>query len=65
MSTEKKRGRGRPPVDSEMLRFRAARDVVAGVDSFAHTQQDKPQRSEAVRRIVTEWLRQHGYLPPS
>ena len=62
MSTENKRGRGRPPVDSDLLRFRAERDIINGIDAAAAADADTPSRSEKIRRIVTEWLVEHGYL---
>lgn len=63
MSTEIKRGRGRPSVDSELLRFRADRETITGIDAFAAAEPDQPSRSEALRRIVADWLKERGYLP--
>lgn len=57
---------GRPPVDSEQLNLRIQRDALDGIDAFASDQEDKPSRTEAVRRILRDWLIGHGYLamPP-
>jgi hypothetical protein len=57
---------GRPPVDSEQLNLRIQRDALNGIDAFAADQDDKPNRTEAVRRIIRDWLIGHGYLenPP-
>jgi len=62
MSTKNIRGRGRPPVDSDLLRFRAERDMINGIDAFAASEVDTPSRSEAIRRIIRDWLLSHGYL---
>jgi len=56
------RGRGRPPVDSEEVRSRMDRDLLDGIDAFAASETDKPVRSEAIRRIIRDWLVQRGYL---
>lgn len=63
-----KRGRGRPPVDSERVDVRFPRDVLDGVDAFAADAKmnpDAPPRPEVVRRIVRDWLETHDYLKPS
>lgn len=59
----KKDGRGRPEVDSEEVRSRMTRDLLDGISKFASEEPDTPARSEAVRRIVRDWLIGHGYLP--
>lgn len=53
---------GRPPVDSEQINFRLRRQVINAIDAFAESEPDKPGRTEAVRRIVRDWLIGHGYL---
>ena len=57
---------GRPPVDSEQLNFRLNRDLLDAIAAFANDQDDKPSRTEAVRRIIRDWAIGHGYLemPP-
>jgi len=62
MSTKNIRGPGRPSVDSDLLRFRAERDLLDGIDAFSSNEHDKPKRPEAIRRIIREWLTSHGYL---
>jgi hypothetical protein len=36
---------------------------VTAIETAATVEEDKPSRSEMIRRIVTDWLRQRGYLP--
>lgn len=68
MSTTNNRGRGRPPVDSELLRFRDDRQVIEAIDAFASdgdVNADAPiTRPEAIRRLVREALEKAGYLKP-
>lgn len=65
MSTKNK-PRGRPPVDSELLRFRVDRPVIDALDRFtldSAANEDAPlERPEAIRRILRDWLIGHGYL---
>ena len=44
---------GRPPVDSEEVRARMARELLVAIDGWRGAQADKPTRAEAVRRLVT------------
>ncbi|WP_372425512.1 ribbon-helix-helix protein, CopG family [Salinarimonas chemoclinalis] len=37
-------------------------EVTAAVDAAARAQEDEPNRSEMIRRIVTAWLRENGFL---
>lgn len=66
MGTKNKR-MGRPPVDSELLRFRSEREIIDGIDTFASDSEmnrDAPiSRPEALRRITRDWLIGHGYIP--
>jgi len=64
MSTKNisERGRGRPPVDSDLLRFRAERDVINGLDAYAAAQPDQPARPEVIRRLLREKLTELGHL---
>lgn len=62
MSTKTIRSRGRPPVDSELLRFRAERVLLDGIDAFAASQNDLPSRPEAVRRLIRDRLAELGYV---
>ena len=65
MSTKNK-PRGRPPIDSELLRSRVDREVIVALEQFAidtDANADAPiQRPEAIRRILRDWLVGHGYL---
>lgn len=53
---------GRPPVDSEQVNLRVQRADLDAIDAFSADQVDKPPRTEAIRRIVRDWLVGHGYL---
>jgi hypothetical protein len=53
----KKDSRGRPKVDSEMVRARFERQTLNRVDQWRAEQPDpKPSRPEAVRRLVDKAL---------
>lgn len=56
-----KKSRGRPPVDSEQINLRIQRPDLEALDAFAQAEVDKPNRTEAVRRILRAWLVGHGY----
>ncbi|MCR5941127.1 CopG family transcriptional regulator [Ochrobactrum sp. XJ1] len=62
-----KKSRGRPSVDSERIVVRAQRAELDALDTFAsdiEANSDAPLgRPEAIRRIISEWLRDKGYLP--
>lgn len=62
MSTKNKK-RGRPVVDSEMVRARVARPLLQALDEFCSDQNPPIARSDAVRKIVREYLAVEGYLP--
>lgn len=55
---------GRPPVDSEQVNFRIVREHLDALDRFISEQPDTPKRPEAIRRILKDWLKTHGYLKP-
>lgn len=38
-------------------------EMLAAIDNWRRTQTPIPTQSEAIRRILTEWLRERGYLP--
>jgi hypothetical protein len=49
----KKRGRGRPPTGQDpVTAIRLSPEMRAAVDAWAARQDDKPPRSEAVRRMI-------------
>lgn len=54
MVRPKKRGRGRPPSGGRdpMVAVRMPTDLRDAVDRWASGQDDKPSRSEAIRRLV-------------
>lgn len=60
---QKKRGRpatGQTPITG----VRLPDDLAEGVDAYAASQEDAPTRSEAIRRIIREWLSEKGFLKP-
>lgn len=57
--------RGRPPVDSDLVRFRAERRVIDAIDTFAADQVPPASRPEAVRALVTKQLANLGLLLPT
>ena len=55
--------RGRPATGvTPRVGVRFPDEVTAAVDAAARAQQDEPNRSEMIRRIVTAWLRENGFL---
>jgi hypothetical protein len=38
-------------------------DQLSAIDAWRQPEEGSPTRPEAIRRIVTDWLRQRGYLP--
>ena len=48
-----------------MLSFRSPPEITAAIEAAAAANPDTPTRSEMIRRIVVEWLRERGYLPPA
>lgn len=48
----KKSRRGRPPVDSELLRARMSRADLTAIDEWRARQRPVPKRPEAVRQLV-------------
>ncbi|MFN3686748.1 ribbon-helix-helix protein, CopG family [Salinarimonas sp.] len=59
--TPKKRGRPATGTDPH-LSFRSPPEVTEAIERAAKAQTDTPSRSEMIRRIVTEWLRERGHL---
>tara|TARA_R110002020_G_scaffold36894_31_gene111008 strand:+ start:1362 stop:1496 length:135 start_codon:yes stop_codon:yes gene_type:complete len=41
------------------------REMIEGIDAFAAEENPPVKRPEAIRRIVRDWLIEHGYLKPS
>ena len=50
---------GRPPVDSELARARLDRPILAALDAYASD--EAVTRPQAIRAILADWLRTHGY----
>jgi len=56
--------RGRPPVDSEMVRARLDRTLLNALDTWIAAQPEpRPTRPEAVRLALKDWLTHQGLLP--
>ena len=53
---------GRPAVDSEQLNLRVMRPELDALDAFDASKDDRPRRTEAVRRILSDWLLANGFL---
>lgn len=59
--TPKKRGRPATGTDPH-LSFRSPPAVTQAIERAAKAEADQPSRSEMIRRIVTEWLKERGHL---
>lgn len=62
INPNKKSKRGRPPVDTEQIGIRMELDLFKALDRYRVSLSDAPQRTEAIRRILREWLSDKGYL---
>lgn len=60
----RKRGRGRPRVNATPVLVRIPPSETAALDAAieAHEDEPRPSRPELIRRIVSDWLRERGYL---
>jgi hypothetical protein len=45
-----------------MLGFRADAELTAAIDAAAAAEPDRPSRAEMIRRAITAWLRENGYI---
>jgi hypothetical protein len=61
-ASTKKRGRGRPVTTGKgtLLGFRWHEPLLSMIDDWAARQDDKPQRSEAIRCLVERGLKHRG-----
>ncbi len=57
-----KKSRGRPSVDSEQVNLRIHRSTLDALDRYCDDDPDRMSRTEAIRRIITDWLKRRGYL---
>lgn len=62
LNPNKKPKRGRPPVNTEQIGIRMELDLFSALDGYRSALPDTPQRTEAIRRILREWLSDKGYL---
>lgn len=61
--TVKPKKRGRPATGKDpLVGFRAPPELTEAIDAYAAQEPDKPARSEAIRRIVRDWLVQRGFI---
>lgn len=58
----KKSRRGRPAVETDLIRSRVHRDVIDALDGWGADQSEPVSRPEAIRLILTKFLRSKGYL---
>ena len=64
LATAKKKPPGRPPTGiGKPLGLRLHAEVEAALDAWITDQPERPLRVEAIRRLLTEALRERGYLP--
>lgn len=54
--------RGRPQTVPIKKLIAMDQDMLDGIEAFRADQDDRPNQSEAVRRIIRDWLIGHGYL---
>ena len=57
-----KKSRGRPAVDSEQVNLRLQRQELDAIEAYSAAQEDKPGRTEAIRRILRDWLSGKGLV---
>lgn len=60
MSTKK--GPGRPPVDSDLVRARMPRDLLDALDAYIMDLPVGTTRPDALRLAFRDWATAHGYL---
>lgn len=60
----KKRGRPKTTGKGRMLGVRVQADLLAALDRFRDSHDRELSRPEAVRLLVSEGLREHGYIRP-
>lgn len=51
-----KRGKGRPPVDSEAINLRLSRELLDALDEQRRLERDLPTRPEMIRRMMVKFL---------
>lgn len=45
-----------------MVGFRAGDEIIGALDAAARAEPDEPSRLEMIRRIVTAYLRERGFM---
>lgn len=50
------RKRGRPPVDTEMVRARLSREMLDAIDIFSRAKFGRVDRADALRLILEGWM---------
>jgi hypothetical protein len=60
---DNRKTRGRPPTGiGKPVGLRLYTELEAALDAWIADQPDKPSRVAAIRRILTDWLHEKGYL---
>ena len=54
--------KSRPKTTGELVGTRLQPDLLTAIDSWRREQSDLPGRPESIRRILTDWLVEKGYL---
>lgn len=57
-----KKTRGRPKVQTEPVMVRLPTSMIAAIESYRREREEIPSRPEAIRQMLAEWLKEHGYL---
>lgn len=56
----KKPKKGRPQVDTEPVNLRLPREIIDGLEVYRREQEAIPTRPEAIRQILSDWLRERN-----
>jgi hypothetical protein len=59
--TRKRRGPA-PTGKGTLIGVRLQPDPLGAIDKWRAQEEGSPSRPEAIRRIITDWLRERGYL---
>lgn len=53
---------GRPPADTEAITLRLPHEVLEALDAMRQAVEFPPNRQEAIRVLLSQLLRERGYL---
>lgn len=62
LSVEEKVKKGRPRADTEPVNLRLPREIINRLDDYRRQLDDLPNRPEAIRRIISQFLAQQDNL---